>query len=110
MKQFNIKISRQSLLMGVVFFLFITITISCSKHDDDYIPYGLIGMDVYVYNNETDVEYYAGRVDGNYFKRDKVLASCGNLAYSTASQKYLDDWSYICCTVTKSSNCTTKVR
>jgi hypothetical protein len=83
---------------------------SCDSHDSDYIPYGLKGMDAYVYDNDADVEHYAGSVEGNYLSKDDTLSGCQSLAYSTARQKNLDDWGYVCCTVTSSSSCATKVR
>jgi hypothetical protein len=82
----------------------------CSGHDNDYIPYMLKGLDVWVYNNTNDKEYYGGRVKANYFSRDNALSECNSRAYAVANQYHLTDWSYICCTVTSSSDCVTKVR
>ncbi len=79
-------------------------------YDDDFIPYGLKGLDVYVYNNRTDKEFYAGRVEGNYSSKDETISEAQSLAYSFALEKNLRDWSYICCTVTSSSDCVTKIR
>ncbi len=84
--------------------------IACDSHDSDYIPYGLKGMDAYVYNNDTDNEFYAGRVEGSYMSKDETLSKCQSLAYSVARHNHLENWSYICCTVTSSSSCATKVR
>ncbi len=94
----------------ILIFLFSLILSGCDGHDSDYIPYTMKGMDVWVYNNNTDKEIYAGRVDGSYFSKDESLSNCSSYAYSIAAQNNLKDWSYICCTVTNSSDCATKVR
>lgn len=83
---------------------------SCDSYDSNYMPYGLTGLDVWVYNDETDKEYYGGRVEASYFSKDKALSDCSHRAYSVAQQYHLDDWSYVCCTVTSSSSCVTKIR
>ncbi len=95
--------------------LFLTITalaclMGCNSYDSDFIPFGLKGLDVYVYDDLADKEFYAGRVKANYFSSDSALSKCGNYAYALAKQRNLQDWSYVCCTVTSSSNCVTKVR
>lgn len=90
--------------------LVVLLLASCDSHDSDYIPYGLKGMNVYVYNNDTDKEFYAGHVEGSYLSKDEALNNCQSLAYSVVRQNHLDNWSYICCTETSSSSCATKVR
>ena len=55
------SITKTIIIAAVVFML-----ASCDSHDSDYIPYGLKGMNVYVYNNDTDKEFYAGHVEGSY--------------------------------------------
>ncbi len=89
-----------------------TVSIGCNRnsYDNDFIPYGLKGLDVYVYDNRTDKEFYAGRVEGSYFSRNKTLSEAQSLASSFAQYNNLRDWSYICCTVTSSSDCVTKIR
>lgn len=99
--------SAAKYFIGVLSILFMA---SCSSHDGDYIPYGLEGMDAYVYNNDTDKEFYAGRVEGSYLSKDETLSKCQSLAYSAARKNHLDNWSYVCCTVTSSSSCATKVK
>jgi len=94
-------------IAGVLSILFLA---SCDSYDSSYIPYGLKGMDAYVYNNDTDKELYAGRVEGSYFSKDETLSKCQSLAYSVARQHHLRNWGYICCTITSSSSCVTKVR
>ncbi len=82
----------------------------CDSYDSDYIPYGLKGLDVWVYDNATDKEYYGGRVEASYFSKDSAISECADLAYATANHSHLQDWGYVCCTVTSSSDCVTKVR
>jgi len=82
---------------------------SC-KHDSNYIPYLLKGYDAYVYNNDTDKEYYTGRIDANYLTQKKGLSRCQSLAYEEAKRRHLSSWSYVCCTITYASDCATKVR
>ena len=94
---------------GISFFLLL-IVLGCSGHDSDYVPFVLKGMDAWVYNNETDEEFYGGRATGNYFNKDGVLSECQNLASTTARMHEIEDWSYVCCTVTSSSDCSTKVK
>jgi hypothetical protein len=68
------------------------------------------GLNVLVYNNKTDKEYFGGYVEANYLSKSEGLEKCQRAAYSTAKQHHLKDWSYVCCTVTSSSGCVTKVR
>lgn len=86
-------------------------SIGCAKHDDDFIPYDLKGMNAYVYD-EDDEEHFAGFFGGNYSQRVAVLSACQSNAQGKAHELHIDDdpWSYICCTVTTDSNCATKVR
>ena len=82
----------------------------CSSHDSDFIPYGIKALDVYVYDDETDKEFYAGRIKTNYFNAKNAMSEATALANSIARQNNLSDWSYVDCTVTGSSDCATKVR
>ena len=93
-----------------IFIIFAILISGCDGYDSDYFPYTMKGLDVWVYNNNTDKEYYGGRVEASYFSKDEALSNCGSYAYSIASQYNLNDWSYVCCTVTSSSSCVTKVR
>jgi hypothetical protein len=68
------------------------------------------GFDIWVYDNTADKNYYGGRVKANYFSKDDALSECGSRAYAVAREYNLSDWSYVCCTVTSSSDCVTKVR
>ena len=84
--------------------------ISCDSHDSNYLPYTMKGVNVYVYDNKTDKEYFAGFVEGNYIARKETLSQCASFANISAFQNHLNDWSYVCCTVTPQSDCATKVR
>ncbi len=99
------KTSKKLCLFILILFLF-----GCESHDSDYVPYTLKGMDVWVYDNSNSAEYYGGRVDASYFSKDDALSTCSSIAYSVAREKNLNDWGYVCCTVTSSSSCVTKVR
>lgn len=92
-----------------VFFIAVLLTKS-NIHDGNNIPYGLIAFDVYVLNKTSDKEFFAGTVKTNYFLKNKGLTKAITLADSYANAMSLTDWSYVCCTVTTSSNCVTKVR
>ena len=74
------------------------------------MPFGLIAFDVYVHTSSTDKELFAGTIKVNYFSKHKGLKKALALADSYANAMNLTDWSYVCCTVTASSNCVTKVR
>lgn len=89
---------------------FLAILTACNSHDSDYIPYAIKAMDVWVYDIEKDKNYYGGRVKTNYFSSDSALSKCASNAHATANQYHLNDWSYVCCTVTPWSECVTKVR
>jgi hypothetical protein len=97
--------------------LLISLFLSCcapkykiDEYDDDFIPYNLAGLDVYVYNNEDDKEYYGGRITGEYKQRQSMIDECNSLAVGLANYYHFDNWGYVCCTVTKNSNCVTKIR
>jgi hypothetical protein len=92
-------------LLGVLLLL-----AGCDSYDSDYFPYKLTGLNVWVYNNATQKEYFGGFVEASYFSRKKALSECGARASATARQYHLENWSYVCCTVTSSSSCVTKVR
>ncbi len=93
----------------VLSFFHATLLSGCNSYDSDYIPFGITGMDVYVYDDRTNKEYFGGRVKGNYFSRRPLRGKCEALAYDVAREHHLEDWSFICCTVTSSSSCVTKV-
>lgn len=82
----------------------------CNGYDSEYIPYALTGLDVWVYDNQTGEELTGGHVDANYLSRREALAQCNSTAVAVANQHHIEDWSYVCCTMTHSSNCVTKVR
>jgi hypothetical protein len=94
----------------VFFFPLLFSFLGCRGYDSDYIPYRLKGLDVWVHDNAHDKNYYGGRVKANYFSRDDALSACRRRAYAVAEQYHLSDWSYVCCTVTSSSDCVTQVR
>ena len=87
-----------------------TVVGGCSGHDSDFFPYLMKGLDVWVYNDRTEHEYYGGRIEASYFSRRAALDRCGDAAEAVAREYHLQEWSYICCTVTSSSDCATKVR
>ena len=97
---------RVVLLLSLIVVLFT----ACKGYDSDFIPYLMKGLDVWVYDDNTDREFYAGQVKANYWNRKEALSSCNTYAHSLAREKGLRNWSYVCCTVTSSSNCVTKVR
>jgi hypothetical protein len=82
----------------------------CGATDSDYIPYAIKGLDVWVSTKEGNRSYYGGRVDTWYFSRESGLAECRHLAIEAARVNHLENWGYVCCTVTSSSDCETKVR
>lgn len=82
----------------------------CDGYDSDYYPYAMKGLNAFVYDNATDKEYFAGFVEATYFSRSEGASKCAGLASATASANHLRAWSYVCCTVTSSSSCVTKVR
>ena len=101
---------KLKIAINIAGILILLLFVACESYDSDYIPNDFRGMEVYVYNNNTKVEVHAGYVDGNYFSREKTLRKCQSFAHSFAGQNHLENWSYICCTVTSSSSCATKVK
>jgi hypothetical protein len=109
-----------------------TLASGCSGYDSDYIPYALGGFDVWFYDerpscddvNEDDEdeesgwcregesEVYLGRVEANYLSRTRGLSDCNAIAVAEANRRNVsgNEWGYVCCTVTASSDCVTKVR
>ena len=84
--------------------------LACSGQDGDYFPYLMKGLNVYVHDNKADAEIFAGFVEASYTSRKDGLARCAALASSAAADRHLDDWGYVCCTVTSESQCVTKIR
>jgi hypothetical protein len=95
-------------LVGVVGLIAL---LGCKGYDSDFIPYDLIGFDVYVYHEPTDQEFFVRRVESSWTRRAGIL-DCNAVAVDEANRRSWPpgDWSYICCTVTRSSSCVTKVR
>lgn len=83
---------------------------SCSSHDDDFFPYRMKGLDVWLYDSAAEQDIYAGYVEANYASREAGLAACAATAASAAAARDLREWSHVCCTVTSESKCATKVR
>jgi hypothetical protein len=83
---------------------------SCDLRDSDHMPYTMKGLNVHVFDRKTDKEYFGGFVEGNYVNRERAVSQCAVAAQATATQSHLVEWSYVCCTVTTSSSCETKVR
>ena len=98
---------KKSLIYTIVLAIAIILLNNRNKHnnayDEHFISYNIKSFDVWVYNDDTDKEYYAGNVKTDYYNAQ-------NLAYKVAKLHRLKNWNYLCCTVTKSSNCITKVR
>jgi len=96
------------ILLGLIFI----VALLCKSNicDGNNIPFGLIAFDVYVHNSSTDKELFAGTIKANYFSKQKGLKKAVALADAYANAMNLTDWSCVCCTVTTSSNCVTKVR
>jgi len=89
---------------------FTLLLLGCSGQDSDYIPYAMTGLDVWVYDASSAKNYFGGRIEASYFSREEALSECGARASSVAQTNRLYDWSYVCCTVTSSSDCVKKVR
>ena len=83
---------------------------SCAGHDDDYFPYRMKGLDVWVYDSTAEKDIYAGFVEASYRSRAEGLAACASQAADVAAANRLTRWSHVCCTVTDESQCATKVR
>ena len=83
---------------------------SCSGHDDDFFPYRMKGLDVWLYDAATETDIYVGFVEASYTSRQEGLASCAATAATAAAARNLREWSHVCCTVTSESKCATKVR
>ena len=87
----------------------------CSKEDENFIPYSLKGFRIYLYDSvkAPDADHFAGYIPCSYSDRELGLSKARNLARSKAEQLGFDtstDRYYIFCTVTKDSECATKVR
>lgn len=104
------KTNRNTSLAAVTILAALLLISGCDGHDSDYFPYGMKGLNVLVYNNKTNTEYFGGFVKASYFSRKEALSSCHDRAVFTARQYQLQDWGYVCCTVTSTTSCMTKVR
>lgn len=82
----------------------------CGAEDSDHYPYTLTALDAWVYDQDTSRNLYAGRAEAGYFGRLDAAARCRDLASEAARANNLKRWGYVCCTVTSSTDCATKVR
>ena len=82
----------------------------CELEDSDYYPYFLKALDVWVNDHNTQRNVFAGRVETTYFDRKDATVRCRALAVDAARANNLKQWGYVCCTVTSSTDCATKVR
>lgn len=101
---------EQQFWCGAVGIVLSALVAGCSDYDSDFIPFVLTGFDAWVYDDENDEEFYAGRSDASYFSRQQGLENCHRAASGEARRRKLEDWSYMCCTVTQSSESVAKVR
>ena len=83
---------------------------ACSDTDDDFYPYKMTGLNSWVYDSATEQSYLAGFTPSTYKTRESALQACASLAESAAVARHIEEWSYVCCTVTEESQCATKVR
>jgi hypothetical protein len=97
-------------VLAIIFLFIVLFGPESCLQDNDYFPYFLNGLEVWVHDNDRDNDFHGGRMDTNYFNRKAGLVACKARAVSTARDKHLREWSYVCCTVTSSSSCETKVR
>jgi hypothetical protein len=109
----------------------LTLASACSGYDSDYIPYAVRGFDVWFHDDrpscddvdendedesdscrQGEADAYLGRVEANYLSRASGLSGCNAVAVAEANRRDMGggEWSYVCCTVTVSSDCVTKVR
>jgi len=109
-EQMDVKTSRNTPLATATILAALLLFSGCDSHDGDYFPYGMKGLNVWIYNNKTNTEYFGGFVEASYISRKEALSSCHDRAVFTARQYQLQDWGYVCCTVTSRTNCMTKVR
>lgn len=85
--------------------------VSCGDGlDDNYVPYDITGLDVWVYDMTARKDHFAGHVSTTYKEIDDGLAYCQSYAAAFARQNHLRDWRYVCCTTTDETSCKTKVR
>ena len=82
----------------------------CGAEDSDHYPYALTALDAWVYDQDTDRSLFAGRAESSYLGRRDAAARCRDLAALAARANQLQRWGYVCCTVTSSTDCATKVR
>jgi len=106
----TIKSNYTSLAFKLFILMSITILAACSDQDENFIPYKIKGMTSHVYDNQTGESFDAGSVVGKYSERESMLLRCSEDAVALASDKHIEDWSYVCCTQTSESSCATKVR
>lgn len=96
------------LLSSVLLFVLVA-AYGCDSSRED-IPFFIKSLDVYVYNADTKKEFLAGRIETNYFDIKDALERSRVMAAAFASGLNMHNWSYVCCTVTTDSSCSTKVR
>ena len=82
----------------------------CSDYDSDSFPYSMIGLNVWVYDPATDHNFPAGALRASYSQRKEALSDCYSVARQYATAHHLEQWQYVCCTVTDKNPCVTKVR
>lgn len=97
------------MIKHLLLIILLSALLGCSSQDDDYIPYKLKGMNAWV-SDENGNSYFAGLVEGGYSKREELKDECADLAYELAYSKNIENFGYVCCTVTSDSDCETKVR
>lgn len=83
---------------------------ACSAEDSDHYPYMLKALDAWVYDQDTGRNLFAGRAEASYLGRKDAAARCRDLAVAVARANDFKRWGYVCCTVTSSTDCATKVR
>ena len=93
-------------LIAALFFL----PIRCSPYDSDYVPYDMTGLTVWMSDGASDKTFLVGSVKAFYSERKEALEDCVSIAEDYALNHHIENWRYVCCTVTKKEPCMTKVR
>jgi len=83
---------RPNLLMIIISISMLYLFVGCgSSYDDDYIPYGLTGLNVYLFDEDKAPDGYFAELSSNVDgERESGLSRAQSLAYSKATELHFD--------------------
>jgi hypothetical protein len=102
--------TQVALLIGAVAAVLIFMPHRCTHDiDEQHYPYAMTGIRASVLWGGGEFKDL-NDISATYDQRVSGVSQCQAEAKDFATEKQLESWSYVCCTITPDSSCKTKVK